>query len=107
MAGQEDRAALPGKRGQQLSDPGDTVGIKAVGRLVEHQRRWVAEQRRRHSEPLRHSEGKPAGRRPSGVTQAHHLQDGVDAVAGNPVARAQPAQVVMGCTGRINRPGIE
>ena len=47
VAGDEHGAALGGERPQQAADPADALRVEAVDRLVEHQHRRVAEQRRR------------------------------------------------------------
>ena len=46
---------------EQVADPVDPLGVEPVDRLVEHQRRRVAEQRRRDPEPLAHAERELAG----------------------------------------------
>ena len=59
-----------GQRPQEAAHPHDALRVQAVERLVQHQHRRVAEQRRRDAEPLPHAErvaaGLAAGRRPPG-----------------------------------------
>ena len=60
-AGDEDRAALGGQALEQVADPADALRVEAVDRLVEDQRRRVAEQRGGDAEPLPHAEREAAG----------------------------------------------
>ena len=90
------------------ADPDDALGVQAVDRLVEHQHRRVAEQRRGDAEPLPHAEREAAGpasradgRRPDLV---EHL---VDPPGGEAVAVGQPQQVVAGSPAGVHGSGVE
>ena len=81
MARHEDRAALGGEALQQRADPADALGVEAVHRLVEQQRRRVAEQRGRDAEALRHAEREAADAAVGDVGEPDLLEHLVDAAA--------------------------
>ena len=61
VAGDEHRPALGRQRRSRPPDPDDALGVEPVDRLVEHQHRRVAEQRRGDAQPLPHAEREAAG----------------------------------------------
>ena len=81
------------RRLELLADPADPLGVEAVDRLVEHQDRRVAEQRRGDAQPLLHAEGEsplacgpprparsaPAPRRPGGARSRCSARSTADA----------------------------
>jgi hypothetical protein len=54
VAGEEHRGAAIGQRAEQGPELADTGGVHAIGRLVQQQQRWVAQQRDREPETLTH-----------------------------------------------------
>ncbi len=56
MAGDQHGAAVGGEGFEQVAHPADTVGVQAVGRLVEDQDPRVADQCRGDPQPLPHAQ---------------------------------------------------
>ena len=79
VRGDEDRAALGGQPAQQRADPVDALGVEAVDRLVEHERRpgrRAAPRRSRAAGPCRartcrRACGRPGCRPTSSITSSH------------------------------------
>jgi hypothetical protein len=107
MAGHQHGAALPGQRRQQGTHPYDAFGVQTVERLVQHEHRRVAEQRRRDPEPLPHAQGEAAGLTPASAPQAGLLDHLVDPPDGQALGVGQPQQMVAGGPARLQRAGIQ
>ena len=99
VAGHQHRAALAGQRPQEPAHPHDALGVHAVERLVEHEHRRVAEQRRGDAEPLPHAQRVAAGLAPGGLLQAGLLDHLVDPPGAQALGVGQPQQVVAGACG--------
>jgi len=54
MAGDKDSLAVGREGSQKPPDPADTFGIQAVGRLIENNNAWIAEEGRGDPQPLTH-----------------------------------------------------
>jgi len=78
VAGHQHRAALGGQRGQEAAHPYDALGIHAVERLIQHQRRRIAKQGRGDPEPLPHAQGVATRLAPGGRLQACLREDFID-----------------------------
>ena len=77
-----------GQRGQEPAHPDDALGVHAVERLIQHQDRRVAEQRRGDPQPLPHAEGVPARLPPRRCLQADLGEHRIGPAAGRPWDRA-------------------
>ena len=73
VRGDEDRATLGGEPLEQVADPLDALGVEAVHRLVEDQRRGIAEQRGGDAEPLAHPERELSGALARDVVQTDEV----------------------------------
>ena len=76
-------------------------------RLVEEQRVRVAEERGRDAEALTHPEGELAGALRRDVAQADHVDQVLDAAAGNAVRLREREQVVVRRPSRVHRARLE
>src|SRR5213595_3194414 len=74
VAGEEDRPPLARECSQEVAQPADALGIKAVRRLIEDQDSRIAHQRGREPQSLVHSERETADFAVSGVTQLDEVQ---------------------------------
>src|SRR5699024_8842747 len=59
VAGDQHGASLGGQTAQELSEPGDSLGIEPVGRLIEHEYLGVPEKRGGQGQSLPHTQGEP------------------------------------------------
>ena len=96
-----------GQRPQEAAHPHDALGVQAVERLVEHEHRRVAEQRRGDAEPLPHAERVAAGLAPGHRLQAGLLDHLVDPPGGQALRVGQPQQVVAAGPARVQRGGVQ
>ena len=108
VAGDEHGAPLGGQRAQEVAQPADALRVQAVGRLVEHEHRRVAEQRGGEPEPLAHAEGEladlPARAAAARSTVREHLVGAALREAGR---RGEHPQVVAGGAARVEAGGLE
>jgi hypothetical protein len=107
VAGDEDGAAAGSVRGEQVADPPHAVGVQPVDRLVQDEDLGVGQQGGGDAEALAHAEREAAGALAGHVLQPDHVDDLVDAAAGNAVGRGQRPQVLVGRSGRVHRTGLE
>jgi hypothetical protein len=84
VAGDEDGAALGGEAAQQAAQPGHALGVEPVGRLVEDQGFWVAEQGSGEGEPLPHALGVAAGPAVCGGSEPGEVEYLLDPLVGDP-----------------------
>ena len=78
VAGHQHRPACRGQRPQEAPHPHDALRVHAVERLVHHQHRRVAEQRRGDAQPLPHAQREPARPAPGHLAQPGLLDHRVD-----------------------------
>ena len=98
----EHGAALGGEAPQEVAQPAHAGGVEAVGRLVEHEHRGVAEQGGGEREPLAHAEGEAADASAGGLGQPDQVEHLVDAAAVGCRRRAAcDPQVVPRGAGRV------
>ncbi|CAI7979561.1 hypothetical protein FRAHR75_650004 [Frankia sp. Hr75.2] len=107
MARHQDRAALGGERAQEPAHPHDALRVHAVERLVEQERRWVAEQRGGDPEPLPHAEREAAGPAPGDRPQAGLIENLVDAPGGEALRVGEPEEMAAGGPAGLQRRGVE
>ena len=107
MAGDQDRAALLGQSAQQRADPDDTLGVEAVGGLVEHDDLGVTEDCGGDAEPLPHAQGVRLHPAPRRRREACFLQYLVDAAERDAVRRRQGPQMVTAGAGAVRGLRVE
>ena len=107
MRGDEHRTALRGQPLEQVAHPLDALGVESVDRLVEHDRVWIAEQRRGDAEALAHSEREPPDALARHVLQSDELDQLLDARAGDAVCLREREQVVVGGAPGVHRARLE
>jgi len=89
VAGDQNRAALiMGEVPQEVTQPLDAFGVKAVGGLVEDEHLRVAQQRGGQAEPLAHPKGVTAGLSLCRVRHPDLGQDRIGTFIGRPLGRA-------------------
>ena len=96
-----------GQRPQEAAHPDDALGVHAVERLVQHQHRRVAEQRRGDPEPLPHAERVAARLAPGRRLQAGLLDHLIDPLGGQALRMGQPQQVVAGAAAGLQRGRVQ
>ena len=108
VARDDDRAPLGGEALQHRADPADALGIQAVHRLVEEQRRRVAEQRRGDAQPLGHAEREAADAPARDVGRGRPRRAPPRrALRGRPPACGEPAQVLARGALAVHGLGVE
>jgi len=81
---------------QERPQPGDTFGVQAVGRLVQHEDLRVTDQRGGQREPLLHAEREPTGLACTGVPEPDELEHLLDATVRGADGGRVDAKVVAG-----------
>ena len=99
VAGHQHGTTLVGEGAQNAAHPHDPFGVEPVERLVEHQHRRVAQQRRRQPQPLSHPERVAARLAPASRLQADLGDDLVDTLGRQPLRMGEPHEVVAGACG--------
>jgi hypothetical protein len=92
---------------QEPAQPHDALGVHAVERLVEQQRRGVAEHGRGHPEPLPHAQGVAARPAAGDRGEPGELEDLADAGRRKALGGREPPQVAASRTARLEGAGVE
>ncbi len=107
VARDEDRASRGGALAKQVAQPADALGVEAVAGLVEHQDRWIAEQRGRQPEALPHAQGVPTHVPVRGVAQTDGIQHLGDAPGVDVCSVGEDPQVVAAAASGVERVRLE
>ena len=107
MARDQHRTPPRGERAQEVTQPAHALGVKAVGRLVQHQQLGIAKQRRCKPQPLAHAERVALHATSGGVLQFHQRQHLVGARVGQAGSKAECAQMVAARAARVEVSGLE
>jgi len=107
VAGHQHGTALLGQCAQEAPHPHDAFGVHAVERFVEHQHRWVAEQRRRDPEALPHPQRVAARLAPGGRLQPGLVDHIVHPRGAEALRVRQPQQMVAAAAARLQRARVQ
>ena len=97
MAGDKDSLAVGREGSQKPPDPADAFGIQAVGRLIQNNNAWIAEEGRGDPQPLTHPQRVRSHALPGGVRKSDELQDSTDPRMRNAIGLSQPGEMGPGC----------
>ena len=106
MAGDEYRVSGRGPRPQQIAQSANSLRVQAIPWLIEHEHRWVAQQRTGESQTLLHAERVPASVPVRGVAELHQFEDLIDTLEGGAGCVRKNPEVISAAAPRMKGIGL-
>ena len=107
VRGDQHGPPLGGQVAHEVAQPGDALGVEAVGRLVEDEHLGVADQRGGQLEALAHAQGEPTHLALGVTGQADQVEDLVGPLIVEAAGPSRHAQVGAGAPGRVEAGRLE